>query len=263
MPIEPARQDHADRSAGTIVEDPAVAIGILLAESDRQRRDWLHDVRWRRSPRDRRRIALYWCGILLLHLLAAAGLREAMRPRPLPAPDVARDDVVVQVHLIEPTPVETPPVTQELPPLVVEPARPSAAAVNSPAPARREPPSRPSAPPPRTVGADEAIVATPRLYNPDGSLRLDLAPRGAPARTVPTRPLADDIAAGKALMQRGHNIVRCRRTAFADAYRPDESAGDEVSRKYLSWIGLYNPHSAQKSAERRAEARGACDDAGF
>ena len=37
------------------------------------------------------------------------------------------------------------------------------------------------------------------------------------------------------------------------------SVGDEVARKYLGFIGLYNPHSAARTAERAAEATAACD----
>jgi hypothetical protein len=35
-----------------------------------------------------------------------------------------------------------------------------------------------------------------------------------------------------------------------------------VSRKYLSYVGMYNPHSAAKAAERVADASEACDETG-
>jgi hypothetical protein len=55
--------------------------------------------------------------------------------------------------------------------IVIAPSEGSA--TNSPAPARREAPARPvaaPAAPSSEKGEVEAIVATPRLYNPDGSL---------------------------------------------------------------------------------------------
>ncbi|MEO8670926.1 MAG: hypothetical protein ABI411_06400 [Tahibacter sp.] len=97
------------------------------------------------------------------------------------------------------------------------------------------------------------------MYNADGSLRL-----------VPTVPRTEDsgpMAAGKAaareLATRGHNLVRCRPTRFASAYSPDESVGDEMARKYLAVVGMYNPHSAARTADRKAEATAACDSEGF
>jgi hypothetical protein len=61
------------------------------------------------------------------------------------------------------------------------------------------------------------------------------------------------------LRKRGHNIVRCKSTRFSRAYAPDESMGEKAARKYGRYVGLYNPATAQKAAERAADAQAGCD----
>jgi hypothetical protein len=93
----------------------------------------------------------------------------------------------------------------------------------------------------------------PQLFNPDGSIRL------APT-TAPARPL-NQQEAGKQrwaeMEKRGENPLDCKRTRFARAFKPDQSLGDEVSSKYLKWIGLADgeaiSHRAEKREQRAAE----------
>jgi hypothetical protein len=149
---------------------------------------------------------------------------------------------------------------REMEPLIVI-APPEGSAANSPAPARREAPVRPAAipaAPKAQQGEVEAVVATPRLYNADGSLSV---PRSEGV-AKPRNALAEGLAAAAEMHSRGHNVVRCRSTRFAGAWKPDESVGEQVSRKYLSYVGLYNPHSAATAAGRAADATEACDDTG-
>lgn len=218
------------------------------------RRALLHELRWRPADVSWRRIAIAVTVVVLAHILLVLLLSEAMRPKPFV--DDRRN--VIQVSLIERPPPLAPAATvHELPPLSVS-APPTGSARNAPAPARRERAQRQVEAPAAASGDAEGIVATPaapNLYNADGSLRL------APAAPEPEArdPMTRGKLAAEELAQRGHNIVRCKRTRFAGAYTPDESIGDRAARKYGAYVGLYNPATAQKAAKRAADARGDCD----
>ena len=61
---------------------------------------------------------------------------------------------------------------------------------------------------------------------------------------------------------RGENPLDCQRTRFAAAFRRDESVGDEVARKYLSWIGLADRAGiAERAQQREGRAADGCDPA--
>ncbi|WP_313920056.1 hypothetical protein [Tahibacter sp.] len=218
------------------------------------RRALLHELRWREPHVSWRRIAVAVGVVVLSHLALVLLVREAMRPKPFV--DDRRD--VIQVSLIELPPLPEPTaLIRELPPLSVS-APPTGSARNSPAPARRERGLRQVEAPAAANGDAEGIVATPAapsLYSADGSLRL------APMAPEPEArdPMTRGKLAAEELAQRGHNIVRCKRTRFAGAYTPDESLGDRAARKYGAYVGLYNPATAQKAAKRAADARGDCD----
>ena len=99
----------------------------------------------------------------------------------------------------------------------------------------------------------------PQLFNPDGSIRLAAPP-------VAPKPSANPQEAAKQrwaeIEKRGENPLDCKRTRFAQTFKPDMSLGDEVSSKYLKWIGLGDPEAIRHRAEQR-EARAAegCDPA--
>ncbi|WNL47117.1 hypothetical protein RKE25_05640 [Dyella sp. BiH032] len=152
-----------------------------LAPLDGPTRALLHQLRWRRPPRDRRR---FWVGVsaaLALHLVFVALTWWEMRPRPgepLPPP---RSGDALQVRFIPrgavrpsaPPPVETSP-----PPL---PPAPRVAPV-------REPPAKnamtASLPTPAPASSAPAAVApAPRLYGADGRPLLP-ATGPAPASTA-------------------------------------------------------------------------------
>jgi hypothetical protein len=229
--------------------DPALIAARVLP----LRRALLHELRWRAPDVSPRRIAVAVAVVVLAHLLLVLLVRDAMRPKPFV--EDRRD--VIQVSLIERPLLPEPAVVHELPPLSVS-APPTGSARNAPAPARRERGQRQVEAPAAASGDAEGIVATPAapsLYNADGSLRL------APAAPEPEArdPMTRGKLAAEELAQRGHNIVRCKRTRFAGAYTPDESLGDRAARKYGAYVGLYNPATAQKAAKRAADARGDCD----
>ena len=113
----------------------------------------------------------------------------------------------------------------------------------------------------RIVTGEKSSVATAlqteppvplQLFNADGSVRLPDA--------VPRLGKSTSQQLGAELMQRGHNVLHCRQTRFASGYERDESAGDGIARKYLSWVGLYNTEFVERQAARRAaDAATACD----
>jgi hypothetical protein len=171
--------------------------------------------------------------LLLLHAVWLIGLRHAMHV------PTASDDTAVEIRLITGSPE----------PLLPEPQA-RAARVAEPSPRRISITPRPTAVATTTVTPGEA-AEMPQLFDADGAVRL-------PADVKPHAPTQMQIAAE--LMQRGHNVLHCRKTRYASGYKRDESLGNEVARKYLSWVGLYNAAFAEaKAAQRKADAAAACD----
>lgn len=170
---------------------------------------------------------------ILLHLIAAIGLYLLMRPKP------TVDGGRIEVHLLDALPRE---------PDLPEPPRRTARTEpgpREPVAALRRP--KPSASTPVAAAAETSQVTTldaGALFAPDGTVRLPSVP------VQKSAPHAEGIRRGRELMARG---LDC------DAHEPDdlahrESAGEEVARKYLAWLNLYNPYAAQRRAEQE-EAR--------
>lgn len=191
---------------------------------------------------------------LILNVALLVGLHEVMVVSPLD--DRASD--AIQVNIIEP--LETFPVPDEPQPAVFE-RRPSRIAIEPPKTRATPPPPIPeaSAAPGARIGA--AGEAAPQLFNADGSLRLpETATRIAPERV--DNPQEAGKAAWAEIQQRGENPLKCERTRFADSFRRDESVGDSVSRKYLSWIGLADRAGIEERAASKAQrAADGCDPA--
>ncbi|MFC4764417.1 hypothetical protein [Dyella koreensis] len=98
-----------------------------------------------------------------------------------------------------------------------------------------------------TTSQDEGRTSPlPQLRNMDGSIRL-------PSKSAQVREtsIAD---------MRHFQNQPCHGTRFARSYSrgQDETLGAEVARKYLSWIGLYNPLKEQQYHERREWHDRAC-----
>jgi hypothetical protein len=217
---------------------------------------WQRSLRWTGPPRDRRLILLGLLLALALTIVELVGFgigmhdqiaREVTPPRPR----------TVEVVLIEPPPDMPIPPEPEPPPFV-----PRQSKVRVEAPKVELPPPPQAAP--EDSDAMRARMGTsgpgggaPQLFNSDGSIRL------APSSSAPARPL-NQQEAGKQrwaeMEKRGDNPLDCKRTRFARAFKPDQSLGDEVSSKYLKWIGLADGeaigHRAEKREERAAEG---CD----
>lgn len=231
--------------------DPARVAARVLP----MRRAMLHELRWRPPDVNWRRVVVALVVAILAHVLLIWLVRDAMQAKPF----VENRRDVIQVSLIElPPPQELPAAAHELPPLSVS-APQGGTARNAPAPLRRERGQRQVAAPAAAAEGVDAIVATPSapsLYNADGSLRL-APPSEMPAQ--PQAPMEKGKLAAQELLKRGHNVVRCKSTRFARAYAPDESIGEGVARKYGSYVGLYNPATAKKAADKAADARDGCD----
>lgn len=181
------------------------------------------------SRRFQRRIVAAWVVALGLHaVLLLVMLRPGQGGFSVPLRAVQGEDrLQVRMRVASPA--------VQAPPAIVMPApvrvgtrsiTPSTATVGTPAPRAST-----------NQGEGRASPAL-QLRNVDGSIRL-------PAKPAQTR------AAGIADM-RHFQKAPCRGTRFARSYSrgQDETLGAEVARKYLSWIGLYNPLKEQQYRER-------------
>lgn len=217
-----------------------------------RRREWLHAVRWRRvGPPPHWGLILL--AIFVLHLALMLALREAMRPLPY----IPLDDMMpIEVGLIELPPLPEP--VARKPDAIRLAIDQNGHAANAPAPPRPALAARKAMPAALNTQGGDTLVETPiltKLFNPDGSLRLPESQRRKDQFNF-------DISAGLEMRKRGHNVIRCQPSNFSGTYSPYESAGAEFARKYLGFIGLYNPHTAEKTSKRVADAKAACDDAG-
>lgn len=143
-------------------------------------------------------------------------------------------DTILDIALIA-APPPIPPLPQPSPHTVTRIRTPTRAPVVAPT----------TAP---TVHEASPAADTPsvQLFNRDGSVLAPAEPKAAP------QPFEADIAKGRELMGRG---LSCE---GPDALGGHESLGEGVARKYLSWIGMYNPFNAQLRAEQAAERLARC-----
>ena len=219
---------------------------------------WQRSLRWAEPPRDRR---LWLAGMALAMLVTilelagfAAGMRALRTRAPLP-----HTNEIVQVRLLNPDlPPPPPPPPEPEPPAFAK--HPSRVAVTPPEVVNTPPPPHvvePSSAMTGRLGSAGADVPAPKLFNPDGSIRL-----GSGEPTLPQAP-RNAREAGKArwarIEKRG-NPVDCQKTRFSAAYAPDMSAGDRIAGKYLKWVGLADPEVIKHRAQQRAES-GGCEPA--
>ncbi|MBN8726896.1 MAG: hypothetical protein J0H15_04240 [Xanthomonadales bacterium] len=216
---------------------------------------WQRSLRWQAPPRPRRWVVPGLLLAVLTTVVELAGFASGMRSWHHATTTPSEP---VQVVLIDEMPAFPIPPEPEPPPFV---ARPSRIVVTPPE-------TRPAPPPPRAaeedssamrarMGSAGAASGKPRLFNPDGSVRIDPAATAAPARPRTERDQA--IARWAEIEDRG-NPLDCQKTRFADAFSRDESVGDEVARKYLKWIGLADPGGIESRHRARAQS-GGCEPA--
>lgn len=211
---------------------------------------WQRSLRWQRVPQPRRWVRPALALALLVTVLELAGFGAGMRPWKKPRPAA----VPVQVTLIDATPLPLPP--EPVPaPFVRKPSRIEVAppAVKTPPPPLQA--EEPSDAMRARMGA-AGSVAVPELFNADGTVKL--APM-APAAPRPATERDAAIARWQQIEARG-NPLDCHKTRFGQAFRRDESVGDEVARKYLVWIGLADMGGIEERHRQRS-ASGGCEPA--
>lgn len=193
-------------------------------------RAMLHQLHWRRPPREPWRFALALTVVLLLHIAAVFVVRYEMRPGPATPVAVAPTrDNVIELRLIDaPRPPPAAP-SIEPPPVLPAPApRPLAP------PARREPSANnaiqatvlPSAPP-----ATAPATAPLRLFSPNGTL-LPTAPVSAasvapPSDYVQQHPRDDDR-----IMRHDHP-VKYKATRFEKDWAPNMDVLDNAAKRVM------------------------------
>ena len=216
--------------------------------------EWDADVRARalarlglrpaRLPRYARTVAL--AVLIALHALMFEYWYASRFPRPASHPSV------VQVRLIDDSVAPMPPSP--------EPARQATNAQR--ASTRRSMAVQLRAEPPA-----QAVPPAPRLFDPDGSVRLPRAPRF-------TTPLEAGIVRGRELLARGHNIIHCRRSRFDNAPTPAEMATANARGAHMAHLVMGNPlnplndvgqrqqedAAGEHAAEKREIEDRACDD---
>ncbi|SFR87811.1 hypothetical protein SAMN05216570_0232 [Dyella sp. OK004] len=190
------------------------------------------------SQRFRRRIVAAWAVALGLH---AALLLVMLRPGQgglVASPRALNGEDRLRVRMLAANPLV------QAPPAIVMPA-PARIGIRSTTPSTAKVAT--SAPSGVTANQSEGSASPAlQLRNVDGSIHL-------PAKSAQTRDtgIAD---------MRHFQGQPCRGTRFARSYSraQDETLGAEVARKYLSWIGLYNPLKEQQYRERREWHDRAC-----
>lgn len=250
-PIRPALRERDVRVAEPHLTEPA---RLRFAS---ERLPWQRSLRWTKPPRDRRLILIGLLIAIALTVIELVGfgigmhqqiVREIRPPRPQN----------IEVVLIEPPPTLPIPPEPEPPPFVPHPSK-----------IRVEAPKVELPPPPQAAEQDNDAMRArigesgaqtmPRLFNPDGSIKLDATPQ-LPRKAANPQEAAKQRWAE--MEQRGENPLNCKRTRFAKAFTPDQTLGDQVAGKYLKWVGLGDPEAIGHRAEQREErAAEGCDPA--
>ncbi len=211
---------------------------------------------WHRPHFQRNAVYAVATAAVLLNVLWILGLDQVMTPLDHDQPD--RGPIVVNII--------TPPEVFEVPP---EPQPKHVEFRNRPSTVPIAPPETKSTPPPLTAENSSETQArigaagepALNLFNADGSVRMPkLSARIGPEK------IDNPQEAGKAkwaeIQNRGENPLDCKKTRFAKAFRRDESVGDEISRKYLRWIGLADGAViAERAAAKQRRAEEGCDPA--
>jgi hypothetical protein len=217
---------------------------------------WQRSLRWGKPQRDRRLLLIGGLIAFAVTLVEIVGFGLGMRTYHIHHP---RPPQVISVVLIEPDSALPPPPPEPEPPIV---ARPSRIAITPPK-------VKTLPPPPLTADEDNdamrarigsgGATEAPQLFNPDGSIRIGTG-NGAP--TLPKAPKTAQEAGKErwAKIEERGNPLDCKKTRFANAFAPDESAGDKVSRKYLKWVGLADTQAIEHRNRARSES-GGCEPA--
>jgi hypothetical protein len=219
-----------------LVLDPRQGAG--LAVIDAPTRALLHDMRWRRPPRDRLPVVLGIAVVVALHLLIFVAVRVGMQPH---APEALQNprDTALQVRLIDrppPLPAEAAPAPPDIPHPGNSPPR-TAERRPTAAPPQPSPPPRPS--PPREAPAPGAMQATlgppaPRLFE-NGQVKL--AP--APASTARTPDYVARLPQGDDKVMKHDRPLKYSETRFDSDWTPvRENIMQEGMRKVAEAVTI-------------------------
>lgn len=211
---------------------------------------------WRRPHFQIRSITFLIAAAFLANLLWIVGLDRVMTPMHSDDPD--HGPIVVNI-ITPPEIFEVPPEPEPQP--VEFRKRPSKVQIAAPETKTTPPPmtTETSAQTQARIGA--AGEPALNLFNPDGSLRMPKARDRIGAAKI-DNPQEAAKAQWAEIQSRGENPLDCKKTRFANAFARDESIGDKVSRKYLSWIGLADGAGiAERAADKRRRANDGCDPA--
>ena len=231
MPSLPVPHQRDIEPAG-MAADPARAAGEALS-FDYAGHAWLHEMRWRRPPYDRRGISIALLVALILHLVGFWLVRDWMKLHIVE--DDRRD--VIQVSLVEPpapAPVSPPePLPEVLPPPLAETPRPVLRAASRPR--RDATAAAPAAPAvPATVGVPQV-----HLYEADG--RLDVS-------NLPKEPEAGPFyefrapAIVQSPMMKHDSPFPYQSTAFEEYWPPDdETIVGEFFRRHTTTKTMRTP----------------------
>jgi hypothetical protein len=194
-----------------------------LAPMDASTRALLHELRWRKPPREGRRLWVALVIAVILHAFFGAFVWFQMKPRPLPPTRIAlRLDNALRVRLIPHVPTVPPPT------------------LDMPVP----PPVATSKPPPRPVHAprsnDAMIVsmpasstaapAQPLLFDPTGRILL---PSTAASALPPAAGYVQHTPQGDTQIMHDRDTVNYKPTRFAGAWQDHGSAIDDALQKVV------------------------------
>ncbi|MEW5302186.1 MAG: hypothetical protein WDW36_004991 [Sanguina aurantia] len=143
----------------------------------------LHQLRWRKPPRDHRRLWLALAIALVLHVWFGWVIWEQMRPAPLASVAAPQHDDAMEIRFIEmPAPAAAPPLALPPPqkPPSANPSPPRAAAARPRPPARAEPAEK-DALTIRMPATTPASAPPATLFDKSGQVILPASATSAPA----------------------------------------------------------------------------------
>lgn len=252
IPQRPNRQPLIQRNVVSAAGPRLRDAGRLRFASDRL--PWQRSLRWTPPPRDRWLLLVGLFVAIAFTVIELVGFGLSMRHQialQLP-PQRPR---MIDVILIEPPPELPIPAEPEPPPFTPRTSKVRVEAPKVELPPAPQPAEEDTDAMRARMGASGA--AAPRLFNPDGSIKLSVPTAPPPKATNPQEAARQRWAE---MERRGANPLDCKRTRFAQAFKRDQSLGDEVSSKYLKWIGLGDPEAIQHRAEQREQrAAEGCD----
>jgi hypothetical protein len=187
-----------------------------LAPLDGETRALLHELRWHRPPRDRRR---FWVGAslaLAVHLVFVGVTWREMQPRPGEPPPPRRSGDALQVRFIpRSVPRAPPPPVEAVPPAPPAPPVPPVREAPAKNAMTASLPTSPVAP----VPAASTATAAPRLFDADGRALLPES-RPAPASTA---GYVERGVVGDARVMRHDSPVKYQATRFDEAWDKSNS----------------------------------------